>query len=284
LNDLLRFETGDLSGKYGSLRAENSVIRKIDPTFLPKDLQHRSLVVHDQKGVRVACGNLVAIPNLKPIRGLETQIKNQKGLGVIDVKMIEVPTPLIPSGFLASRKLDKVLKQVPSYTFLFAKPSGFDQAIPFGFHIHQKKVINNKCDTTGGHYQKSLKGFNNQQIPGDWTTFETGDLSGKNGKFNSKQDAFIALDPTFSIQDVQQLSLVIHSPKGDKYGCSNLVPLSLPKVDLLYRDGAKAVPESSFSTQSTKEMKPAHSFATKLSLSLTTLLVMIAPFLLLSLF
>ncbi|KAJ3043092.1 hypothetical protein HK097_001816 [Rhizophlyctis rosea] len=108
---------------------------------------------------------------------------------------------------------------------------------PFQFHIHQNPVTNNNCSATGGHLNP-YGAVIAQSKPGNLSSYEIGDLSGKWGNLTAhKPDASAGnttdphmisngtlanVDPSFSVENVIGLSVVVHNSTGARIGCANI--------------------------------------------------------------
>ncbi|KAI9137716.1 superoxide dismutase, partial [Paraphysoderma sedebokerense] len=100
----------------------------------------------------------------------------------------------------------------------------------FSYHIHVSPVVAGNCTSTGGHYDPlNVTARGVVPVPGDLSTFEKGDLSGKFGKLKSNAEGKLSeggkdkySDTTITLADLTGRSIVIHDAAGKRIGCADL--------------------------------------------------------------
>jgi len=98
------------------------------------------------------------------------------------------------------------------------------------YHVHEKKISDRNCSSTGGHLNPD-----NKKVPCDQTNLaecEAGDLAGKYGPID-KVPAYTKAysDKYISLEQAQQNSIldrsvVIHAPDGARIACADIVRLN----------------------------------------------------------
>ncbi|ANZ77051.1 BA75_04342T0 [Komagataella pastoris] len=128
---------------------------------------------------------------------------------------------------------------------------------PFQFHIHEFPVPENgNCTATGGHFNP-LHANASLCNASDWSTCESGDLSGKYGKINGTHftkhevDPYISLNSTSDLYIGEGRSIVFHYANSTRFACANLtivddetassVANATSTIDSLQTDGANAL-------------------------------------------
>ncbi|KAJ3366433.1 hypothetical protein GGF32_005435 [Allomyces javanicus] len=264
--DWTTYESGDLSGKYGSLNAETANYRKkwvLDPTIQVGDFANLSFTVHGTNGTRVACANMQKIDEAvnwakltaNPLRAV---VSNSQGTGDLAIDIIDVPvTPDMPENIFTVISGQPRPATVAQLTIV---ARNFTGSTEFKYHIHEAAISGTDCATAKDHWDAAqvnprFKGGNSADYKptvGNWTTYETGDLSGKYGsiKADDKQVATtpntvqlqtaqaqtnvngqatsattfrkVVWDPTFTTKQIEKLSIVLHGANGTRVGCANL--------------------------------------------------------------
>ncbi|TPX41768.1 hypothetical protein SeMB42_g05424 [Synchytrium endobioticum] len=97
---------------------------------------------------------------------------------------------------------------------------------PLIYHIHEHAVVGTDCKTSGGHL--NLKGLpltsQCSSNPAEWeATCITGLLSDKFGPFY-KNSGVEVIDPTFTLDQIANRSIVIHDANKTMIACANIVP------------------------------------------------------------
>ncbi|ORZ35036.1 hypothetical protein BCR44DRAFT_1434966 [Catenaria anguillulae PL171] len=190
-------------------------------------------------------------------------VKNTKGPGELllmfaDQKVTDA-TPVRLFEVLGGGKRPESLVQVT------AVARGFDPDKVYNFHIHESAItVPGDCASTKDHWDplqahprfRGGKKEDYKPTPGNWSSYELGDLSGKYGAINgdaaanatpaklplpnfvSRQkmqqsdngnattvEGYVVLDPTLTkVADFAKLSVVLHNAAGERVGCSNLSP------------------------------------------------------------
>ena len=93
------------------------------------------------------------------------------------------------------------------------------------FHVHEFPVKDNKCSSTGGHYNPFNVAFG--QHKQDHRMHEVGDLSGKHGGLEGKDEVIKCYrDTNLSLlgkNSIIDRSVVIHkNPGGDRWVCADI--------------------------------------------------------------
>ncbi|KAI0460832.1 hypothetical protein LJB42_001567 [Komagataella kurtzmanii] len=127
----------------------------------------------------------------------------------------------------------------------------------YAFHIHEFPVPENgNCTATGGHLNPSHANAS-LRVASDWSTCESGDLSGKYGKINGTHftkhevDPYISLDHTSDLYIGDGRSIVFHYANSTRFACANLTTVddetassaanSTSSIESVQTDGANAL-------------------------------------------
>ncbi|KAI9183379.1 hypothetical protein H9P43_004296 [Blastocladiella emersonii ATCC 22665] len=259
--DWASYLTGDLAGKYGALSAANNLkkLRVIDPTYQVSDLKGLSLHVSDATGAFTACSNLVSmsvgdVSAAAASMPVTVVIPNTKGAGELMLQFMEIPTDGAPDAVFApvGNPTPRPAKVVRTTVTAINFPSN----ATYKYHIHESAITGTNCSTALDHWDplkanpRTRGGVTTdyKPTPGNWSTYELGDLSGKYGSIGngtitapaanllSKQQqqtsingvqvsvsTFVVADPALTkLADFINLSVVLHDSTSARVGCSNI--------------------------------------------------------------
>ncbi len=207
-------EIGDLSGKGSPLDVENGVTKMLytdtDLPLLGEDLfiVNRSVVIHkaNETAPRLSCSNIVQFRPLEAVASFDED--GVKG----EIK------------FVQNSPFDETEVTV-SLTGL--------RNLAVGYHVHEFPIGpqdsgSERCGVqfAGGHWNPLGVVYMNMTPPITSDQFEIGDLSGKFGGLNGRNDISETYhDPNIPLSGRYSIlghSIVIHYPNGSRWLCANV--------------------------------------------------------------
>eukprot|EP00158_Paraphelidium_tribonemae_P005474 Partr_v1_DN27362_c0_g1_i2_m46654 putative superoxide dismutase len=215
--NLPTYETGDLSGKFGTLKpapqsySQTFADPSLELTGTLVNIRGRSVVLHNAARTMVACGNIV-----------DSATEDGDPLFYADLAYSTLTMRV--SFFAAANGTAMVQVEANGIPF---------DGNPYSYHVHQNPVDETgDCSTTGSHYNpfSIVYGTVSYGTTNQYDTFEIGDLSGKFGTLVGSVGGVIPfasfVDPLLRLNgqlvNIISRSVVVHG-SGSVWSCGNIM-------------------------------------------------------------